>query len=164
MNESFPAPIHGNPLYLSGPFQRYLWAGDLTKVSPKYLFLFSRDSFFSKNWETSEFLGKTISLQSSVSPLIPHLSKKKLILITMITFPFSLRQLNMSSVVQDSNEKHLQPWSEACSNDQIVNTPLSPYLDKVCALNLRILVFQSLNLRQWFLIWLLFSVKALVRI
>ena len=40
-------------------------------------------------------------------------------------------QLNMSSVVQDSNEKHLAPWSEACSADNIVNTPLSPYLDKV---------------------------------
>jgi len=37
----------------------------------------------------------------------------------------------MSSVVQDSNEKHLAPWSAACSNDQIANTPLSPYLDKV---------------------------------
>jgi len=42
----------------------------------------------------------------------------------------NMAKLNMSSVVQDSNEKHLQPWSEACSNDQIVNTPLSPYLDK----------------------------------
>ena len=44
---------------------------------------------------------------------------------------FFFFQLNMSSVVQDSNEKHLAPWSEACSADNIVNTPLSPYLDKV---------------------------------
>ena len=29
-------------------------------------------------------------------------------------FFFFFFQLNMSSVVQDSNEKHLAPWSEAC--------------------------------------------------
>ena len=37
----------------------------------------------------------------------------------------------MKAVVEDSNEKHLAPWSEACTNDNIINTPLSPYLDKV---------------------------------
>lgn len=37
----------------------------------------------------------------------------------------------MASTVEDSNEKHLAPWSEACERDGIHTTPLSPYLDQV---------------------------------
>ena len=40
-------------------------------------------------------------------------------------------QLNMTDIVDESNEKHLEPWSEACQRDKIENTPLSPYLDQV---------------------------------
>ena len=46
-------------------------------------------------------------------------------------FFFVFWQLNMSGVVEDSNDKHLAPWSEACHRDKIENTPLSPYLDQV---------------------------------
>ena len=43
----------------------------------------------------------------------------------------------MASTVEDSNEKHLAPWSEACERDGIYTTPLSPYLDQVgCMLRL----------------------------
>ena len=37
----------------------------------------------------------------------------------------------MASTVEDSNEKHLAPWSAACERDGIHTTPLSPYLDQV---------------------------------
>ena len=40
-------------------------------------------------------------------------------------------QLNMANTVEDSNEKHLAPWSAACERDGIHTTPLSPYLDQV---------------------------------
>ena len=36
----------------------------------------------------------------------------------------------MTSAVEESNEKHLAPWSTACARDGIENTPLSPYIDK----------------------------------
>lgn len=36
----------------------------------------------------------------------------------------------MASATEESNEKHLAPWSEACSKDSITNTPLSPYIDQ----------------------------------
>lgn len=36
----------------------------------------------------------------------------------------------MTSAVEESNEKHLAPWSTACTRDGIENTPLSPYIDK----------------------------------
>lgn len=42
----------------------------------------------------------------------------------------NMARLNMSVAVEDSNEKHLSPWSEACLRDKIANTPLSPYLDQ----------------------------------
>ena len=37
----------------------------------------------------------------------------------------------MSDVVDDINEKHMQPWSDACQRDGIVNTPLTPFIDQV---------------------------------
>lgn len=39
----------------------------------------------------------------------------------------------MAGTVDDSNEKHLEPWSAACEKDGIHSTPLSPYLDQVKA-------------------------------
>jgi len=36
----------------------------------------------------------------------------------------------MESVTEDINDKHLQPWSELCKNSGVINTPLTPYLDK----------------------------------
>lgn len=43
--------------------------------------------------------------------------------------PLSL-QLNMAGATDESNEKHLEPWSVACQRDGITNTPLSPYIDQ----------------------------------
>ena len=37
----------------------------------------------------------------------------------------------MDDAVEESNEKHLAPWSDACLADGISNTPLSPFIDKV---------------------------------
>ena len=39
-------------------------------------------------------------------------------------------KLNLQSVTEDVNEKHLQPWSEMCKKAGIENTPLTPYLDQ----------------------------------
>lgn len=38
--------------------------------------------------------------------------------------------LNLESVTEDVNDKHLQPWSELCKSHGITSTPLTPYLDK----------------------------------
>lgn len=39
-------------------------------------------------------------------------------------------KLNLASVTEDVNDKHLGPWSELCKAAGIQNTPLSPYLDQ----------------------------------
>jgi len=36
----------------------------------------------------------------------------------------------MTGATEECNEKHLTPWSQACTRDGITNTPLSPYLDR----------------------------------
>ena len=40
-------------------------------------------------------------------------------------------KLNMTSVVEDVNDGHMDPWMEMTKAAGIENTPLSPYLDKV---------------------------------
>ena len=42
----------------------------------------------------------------------------------------SFAKLNLESVTEDSNDKHLQPWAELCKSGNVMNTPLTPYLDK----------------------------------
>lgn len=42
----------------------------------------------------------------------------------------NLAKLHMSGATEESNEKHLAPWSAACQRDGIINTPLSPYIDQ----------------------------------
>jgi len=36
----------------------------------------------------------------------------------------------MKTVAETANEKHLKPWSDLCKAKNIVNTPLTPYLDE----------------------------------
>ena len=36
----------------------------------------------------------------------------------------------MSDMVDDINERHMRPWSDACTRDNISNTPLNPFIDQ----------------------------------
>ena len=37
----------------------------------------------------------------------------------------------MTDVVEDSNDKHMAPWSEVCQQEGLQYTPLTPYLHQV---------------------------------
>ncbi|KAJ3115417.1 hypothetical protein HK100_001353 [Physocladia obscura] len=39
-------------------------------------------------------------------------------------------KLNLESITEDVNEKHLEPWAQLCKNGGILSTPLTPYLDE----------------------------------
>jgi len=41
----------------------------------------------------------------------------------------NLASMNMKSVTEEANDKHLKPWSDLCKKANISNTPLTPYLD-----------------------------------
>ncbi|KDR19426.1 uncharacterized protein LOC110829943 [Zootermopsis nevadensis] len=42
----------------------------------------------------------------------------------------SLCKLDMASLVDEVNDKHLGPWAEACNQSGVENTPLTPYIDQ----------------------------------
>lgn len=42
----------------------------------------------------------------------------------------TLAKTDMSSVVEEVNDKHMGPWAEACRKDGVENSPLSPYIDQ----------------------------------
>lgn len=42
----------------------------------------------------------------------------------------NLAKLNLTEAVQESNEKHMAPWSDMCTIDNIQTTPLSPFIDQ----------------------------------
>ncbi|XP_071098921.1 dTDP-glucose 4,6-dehydratase-like isoform X1 [Haliotis cracherodii] len=42
----------------------------------------------------------------------------------------NMAKLNMTNVVEDINDKHMAPWADACQRDNIVNTPLNPFIDQ----------------------------------
>lgn len=42
----------------------------------------------------------------------------------------NLAKVNFKGVTEEVNDKHLKPWSELCKGANIVNTPLTPYLDQ----------------------------------
>jgi len=46
------------------------------------------------------------------------------------TFASTFAKYNISEILEEVNEKHMVPWSEACTRDFICNTPLTPYIDK----------------------------------
>lgn len=43
---------------------------------------------------------------------------------------FFIVQCDSSAFVEEVNDKHLGPWSEACQKDNVENTPLTPYIDQ----------------------------------
>jgi len=41
-----------------------------------------------------------------------------------------LAKLNLNAVAEEANDKHVPGWTELCKRHNILNTPLSPYIDK----------------------------------
>lgn len=48
----------------------------------------------------------------------------------MGTVVSNMARVNMTSVVEDINDRHMRPWADACQKDGIDNTPLNPFLDQ----------------------------------
>ncbi|OWF49963.1 dTDP-D-glucose 4,6-dehydratase-like isoform X2 [Mizuhopecten yessoensis] len=42
----------------------------------------------------------------------------------------NIARVNMTSVVEEINDKHMTPWAEACQTDNVSNTPLDPFIDE----------------------------------
>ncbi|XP_069102711.1 uncharacterized protein [Argopecten irradians] len=42
----------------------------------------------------------------------------------------NIAKVNMTSVVEEINDKHMTPWAAACQMDDVANTPLNPFIDE----------------------------------
>lgn len=60
----------------------------------------------------------------------------------------SLAKLQLKDVTEESNEKHLQPWSDICKRYNVANTPLTPYIDQELLYNNSLAVDGSLIEKQ----------------
>ena len=70
----------------------------------------------------------------------------------------NLARLHMTEAVEESNEKHLSPWSDACNESGVVNTPLTPYIDKVLNIHFHIHVSISISMHLFLCLFVHFYV------
>jgi hypothetical protein len=42
----------------------------------------------------------------------------------------NIHQINLATITEDVNDKHMAPWSDLLKESGIVNSPLTPYLDQ----------------------------------
>jgi len=47
----------------------------------------------------------------------------------------SLAKMQLTAVAEEANDKHVPGWTKLCQKHNILNTPLSPYIDKELLLN-----------------------------
>ncbi|XP_038058370.1 uncharacterized protein LOC119729729 isoform X2 [Patiria miniata] len=69
---------------------------------------------------------KSDTTQGSISELVCRIFDIKHDYFGTVISNFA--RLNMAEIVDDSNDKHFTPWTEACNQDGLQYTPLSPYL------------------------------------
>ena len=69
-----------------------------------------------------------VVVQGKVNSLLEQLFGIKTGFIGMLGS--NVAKLKLGSVASMSNEKHMKPWGSLCREQGILNTPLSPFLDK----------------------------------
>lgn len=114
-----------------GETMKLLWSKDLKMSTVHVLDVARAIWFLCENGNVAEVYNladKNESTQGSISDLVCQIFKIKYDFFGSVIS--NMARLNMSGTVEDSNEKHLAPWSEACARDKVDNTPLSPYLDQ----------------------------------
>lgn len=70
-------------------------------------------------------MDKADSTQGSISNILSELFDIK------VDYYGSLvsSAVDLSNAADEANDKHLEPWAEACRNDKVLNTPLTPHMD-----------------------------------
>ncbi|XP_030856404.1 uncharacterized protein LOC587197 [Strongylocentrotus purpuratus] len=80
-----------------------------------------------ENGQVFNVVDKSSTTQGSISDLVCQIFDIKYgFLGTALT---KIAELSNRDIAEFCNDKHTEPWSEACKLDKIEHTPLSPYLD-----------------------------------
>lgn len=110
---------------------KFLWSGDLryhtvhVKDVCSALWIISQKAQLNTIWNLSD---KNDTTQEKINKLLePIFGIKTGFFGTMISQAAKLR---LKQVTEEINDKHLKPWSELCKSVNIVNTPLTPYIDQ----------------------------------
>ena len=69
-----------------------------------------------------------VMMQVNMSDVVMQVNMSDVMQVNMSD---AVLQVNMSAVVEDINDKHMGPWADACQQDNIANTPLTPFIDQV---------------------------------
>jgi nucleoside-diphosphate-sugar epimerase len=68
--------------------------------------------------------------QGTISKLLETIFGIKTGFMGTIKTKLATSVISMKAVAETANEKHLKPWSDLCKQQNITNTPLTPYLDE----------------------------------
>ncbi|KAI9340005.1 hypothetical protein BDR26DRAFT_861949 [Obelidium mucronatum] len=88
----------------------------------------SRKTPIAKGGEVYNLCDKSDSDQGSINEVIKAIFGIETGFQGTIISQFA--KLNLESITEDVNEKHLEPWAQLCKAGGINSTPLTPYLDK----------------------------------
>jgi len=78
--------------------------------------------------QTYNLADKSDTTQGSINKHLESIFKIKTgFMGTMVS---NVAKVSMRTVTEEINDKHLKPWSELCKNEEITNSPLTPYLDQ----------------------------------
>jgi len=68
--------------------------------------------------------------QGTIAKLLESIFSIKSSFMGTIKTKLATSVVSMKAVAETANEKHLKPWSDLCKQQDITNTPLTPYLDE----------------------------------
>ncbi|KAJ3012262.1 UNVERIFIED_CONTAM: hypothetical protein HDU68_001301 [Siphonaria sp. JEL0065] len=102
---------------------RAIWASSVLEADGG-----SRKTPIAKGGEVYNLVDKSDSDQGSINEVIKAIFGIETGFQGTIISQFA--KLNLESITEDVNEKHLEPWAQLCKAGGINSTPLTPYLDK----------------------------------
>ena len=110
---------------------KFLWTGDLRMNTVHVrdvcaaLWHVSQNADIGTTWNLTD---KNDTNQEKINSILETIFGIKTgFLGAMISKAASLK---LKMVTEEINDKHLKPWSDLCKNANILNTPLTPYLDQ----------------------------------
>ncbi|KAJ3438522.1 nad-dependent epimerase/dehydratase [Anaeramoeba flamelloides] len=110
---------------------KFLWNGDL-RLNTVHVFDVCSAIWLlvqkGENGKTYNLCDKNDTTQSKINVLLEEIFGIKTGFIGKVMS--NLAKVNMKSVTEDVNEKHLEPWASLCKEHGILSTPLTPYLDQ----------------------------------
>ena len=110
---------------------KFLWSGDL-RINTVHvrdvcsaLWLVSQSADLKTTWNLAD---KNDTTQKKVNKLLESIFGIKTGFFGAAIS--SIAKLKLKDLTEEINDKHLKPWADLCRDGNIMNTPLTPYIDQ----------------------------------